>query len=105
MKYYFLILITILTAIHDATANDENLCKYGNKLIQTLKMCKDKKSCLQSCQIISSNSEISDLANTYAYVMTGVPMFMMSCNSMLHDAPIYKMVISDLSKDFSEQCH
>ena len=68
-------------------------------------MCKDKKSCMQSCQIISRNSELSDLANSYSYVTSGVPIFMMSCNSMFHDTQIYKLVAGDLSKDFSQQCH
>ena len=106
MKFYILAFASVLSiaACFAENSNKIGMCQHFHETIQILKACKDDKSCKTACRKIKQNEEKSKIANSSAYIMTGIPIFEFCGRSTFHTPGIYQLVISDIAEKYSEQC-
>ena len=106
MKFYILAFAFILS-IADSFAENSNkikMCQHLNETMQILKTCNNNKSCKTACRRINQNEENSNIANSSAYIISGLPIFEFCESSAFHNPTIYQLIVSDLASYTSQQC-
>lgn len=106
MKFCILAFAFVLSiaACFAENSNKVGICQHFHETMQILKTCNDDKSCKTACRKIKQNEEYRKIADSSAYIMTGIPIFEFCGRSIFHKPVIYQLVISDIAEKHLKQC-